>query len=342
MSREQATASGLTRSAIRHKCDTRRWRPVLPGVFRLAGAIETPKLRAMAAVLGGGAGAVLSHTSAAALLGVPGFAIDPTVISIPRARRGLPGVRIEQSLALPAHHLRQVDGIPCTSVARTIFDLCGDVHARRAERALDTAVARRLVTLPALWRVLDDLAVQGRSGSVLMRTLLTERGPRYAAPESELESRFIELVERWHLPPPERQVDLGDADSWIGRVDFVWRSAALVVEVDGAMFHDALLDRRRDHERETRLDAAGWTTLRFRWHDVVHQPDRVAAEVRARLRPGSIRGGIGSPLRPGRAPKPASEIRRGRSRGGGGGSRSGTSSGPARPRSSPGPARRGC
>ena len=46
-------------------------------------------------------------------------------------------------------------------MARTLFDLCGAVQARRAERALDTALARKLVTLPPLWRVLIDLAEHG-------------------------------------------------------------------------------------------------------------------------------------------------------------------------------------
>jgi Protein of unknown function (DUF559) len=168
------------------------------------------------------------------------------------------------------------------------------VHARRAERALDTVLARRCVTRPALWRVLDDLAVQGRTGVVLLRTLLTERGPRYVPPESELETRFLELAAAHHLPPPTRQADLGDGDSWIGRVDFVWRDARLVVEVDGAAFHDGLVDRRHDEERDQRLEADGWTVRRFRWHDIVSNPAPVADEIRQLLSPHSFRGAIAS------------------------------------------------
>lgn len=236
----------------------------------------------MAAVLGTGSGATLSHTSAAALLDLPGFTIDPLVVSIPRTRRLLDGVRIEQSLALPERHRRVVDGIPCTSVARTLFDLCGDIRPRRAERALDTALSRRRVTIPALWRVLIDLAVQGRKGTVLMRALLTERGGDYVPPASELEARFIELAKAQGLPVPRRQVDLGDSDSWIGRVDFVFQDAKIVVEVDSAEFHDGLLDRRSDAERDRRLKADGWTVLRFRWRDVTDRPADVARSLRFR------------------------------------------------------------
>jgi hypothetical protein len=189
-------------------------------------------------------------------------------------------VRLEETLELPEHHTEIVDGIPCTTVARTLFDLCGDVHAQRAERALDTALARKLVTRAQLWRVLIDLAEHGRKGTVLFRTLLEERTPDYVAPESELESRFIELSKRAGLCEPERQVDLGDEDGWIGRVDFLFRGTRLIVEVDGAEFHDGLVDRRRDEARDGRLTAAGWTVLRFRWDDVVNRPAAVAHSIR--------------------------------------------------------------
>src|SRR3954468_25052053 len=164
-SRAQLHDLGLTVSAIRHRLRAGRLHEVEDGVYRLGGAVVTPKMRAMAAVLGGGPQAVLSHGSAAGLLGIPGFSIEPIVITVPRKRRRRGGGNLEQSLALFPHHCRVVDGIPCTSIARTIFDLCGDrtVHPKKAERTLDTELARRRVTQPALWRVLDDLAVQGRA-----------------------------------------------------------------------------------------------------------------------------------------------------------------------------------
>ena len=113
-----------------------------------------------------------------------------------------------------------------------IFDLRGHVRAGRAARALDTALAHKLVTMPAAWRVLDDLGEHGRDGTVWMRTVLMERGLRYVAPERELDARFFRLVEACSLPEPVRQVDLGNADGWIGRVDFLVRDAWLVVRME--------------------------------------------------------------------------------------------------------------
>lgn len=121
-----------------------------------------------------------------------------------------------------------------------------------------------------------------------MRALLMERGPTYVPPASELEARFIALACAEGLSQPERQVDLGDADSWIGRVDFVFRASRLVVEVDSSEFHDGLLDRRSDAERDRRLTADGWAVLRFRWHDVVDRPADVARAIRFRCAIASL------------------------------------------------------
>jgi very-short-patch-repair endonuclease len=280
---QQARALGLTIDGIKHRVRRGGWHRLYRGVYRRAGAPATPLQSALAAVFAVGKDGFASHRCAAGLHAFPGFDIDPITISVCRhGRRHLPGVRLEQTLNMPVHHVTSAHGIPCTTVARTLFDLCGDVHARRAERALDTALARRMVTMPELWRVLIDLAEHGRAGTVLMRTLLEERREDYVAPESELEARLIELARRYGLPEPERQVDLGDNDGWIGRVDFLFRGARIVVEVDGAAFHDGLVDRRHDAERDRRLSAAGWYVLRFRWDDIVNRPHAVAQSIRFR------------------------------------------------------------
>lgn len=280
---DQVRGLGLTENGLWHRVRYGRLLRVTRGIYRFPGGIDSARQRAMAAVLASGEGAAISHKSAAALDELPGFSIEPLTVSVSRhGRRSLAGVRIEESLALPGHHVTVVDGIPCTTVARTLFDLCGDVAARRAERALDTALARKLVTLPELWRVLDELAEHGRAGTVLFRTLLTEREPDYVPPESELEARFLDLVERHALASPEQQVDLGDDDGWIGRVDFLFRGAGIVVEVDGAEFHDGLVDRRRDEARDERLTAAGWHVLRLKWDDVANRGAAVARAIRIR------------------------------------------------------------
>lgn len=283
---DQARTTGATRAMVRHRVRTGRWLELHPRVFSLLGTPTTPVVAVHAAVLAAGDDAVASHMSAAGLLDLPGFPLNDrwTHVTVPAYthRRSSPA-RIHQTIALPAHHRRVIAGVPCTSVARTLFDLCGSIKVRRAERAVDNALARRMVQVPALRRVLDDVAEHGRAGSAPLRRLLIERGGRYVAPESELEARFVELVRAHQLPEPERQVDIGDADSWVGRVDFVSPAARLIVECDGALGHSTLLDRRADTERDRRLRAAGWTVLRFTWTEVTVHPALVAARLRQAL-----------------------------------------------------------
>jgi very-short-patch-repair endonuclease len=189
---------------------------------------------------------------------------------------------VHRTLFLPDHHRRVVDTIPCTSLARTLFDLCGTERLGRSARALDTALARRMVTQPALWSVLTETAARGRAGSRTLRLLLRERGAHYVPPASELERRFVGLTERYGLPRPRRQVDVGDSDRWIGRVDFLY-GTRLVIEVDGSEHHTSFVDRSTDAQRDHDLDASGRLVLRFTWHDVVRRHVRVAGVIRSHL-----------------------------------------------------------
>jgi predicted transcriptional regulator of viral defense system len=115
ITRAQAIELGLSRSAIQHRTQRGQWRLVSRGIYRLMGALDTPHQRALAAVLASGEGAVISHRSAAALHELPGFPMEPMIVSVNRdGRRSLSGVRLEESLALLGHHVSIVDDIPCT------------------------------------------------------------------------------------------------------------------------------------------------------------------------------------------------------------------------------------
>jgi hypothetical protein len=132
----------------------------------------------------------------------------------------------------------------------------------RAERALDNCLARAIVTLPEVQQVFDDLAKRGRTGTALMRELLLARGPGYVAPASGLEGRFLRLLHDAGMPLPERELDVGDASTWVGRVEFVYRQARVLVEIDSHRHHSSLLDLEADKARDNRLMAAGWRVLR--------------------------------------------------------------------------------
>lgn len=283
----QARANGATEKLVRHRVARRRWLRVLPGVLALLGVDpDDPVVAAHAAVLAAPR-SVASHTTAAALLGVPGFRLRPadalhvTVKDHDRRRRT--PARVHRTLCLPSRHLRVVQGIACTSIARTLGDLPKLLSEPRCARVIDTSVARRLTNLRALHAVHQEVHRRGRDGYGVLGRILAERPIGHVVPESELEQRFLELVRDYGLPAPDRQVDLGDVERWIGRVDFIYRGERLVIEVDGAAWHSGPSAEREDQLRDRALTSAGFRVHRFGWTAVTESPADVAATLRRLL-----------------------------------------------------------
>jgi Protein of unknown function (DUF559) len=194
-----------------------------------------------------------------------------------------------RSRSLPADELTSCDGIPCTTVARTLVDLAACVPPRRLRQALEQALILRVFDLVATTRTLER--VRGRRGTGVLRALLTEVADEPPITRKELERRFIELVRRASLPLP---VVNGLVE---GReVDFHWPAYRLVVETDGRATHGHALAFHTDRRRDLALELAGWHVLRVTWRQVVHEPERVVALLRSRLESASSRG-----HRPGRA-----------------------------------------
>ena len=275
ITRAQARAAGRSRATIARLEKSGAWVGLNDHVFRLASAAPTDRSVLMAAALSAGPEAVVTAAPALALHTVRGFHLGEVrvVTSRRRPRWALAGV--QETFLLPEHHRTVVDGIPTATVARALFDLASDCSPLRLRHSTDAALAAKLVTIPQLQRVLDDLAERGRHGTAEMRLVLKERLGTYAAPSTELESAFLDLVRDAGLPEPDRQVNLGNQLAWIGQVDFVWRAYRLIVETDGGGTHDSITDRRADERRDRALEAAGWTVLRFSWIDVIYRPTSV-------------------------------------------------------------------
>lgn len=125
VSRKQALDAGLTPAQIKHRIQSERWVQLYAGVYSVFTGPPAPDARRWAAVLWGGAGAVLSHESAADVHGL--FDGPPSAeyhISVPLNRRvrEVPGVTIHLSkhvagLTFPA------GALPATSPEDTVLDL---------------------------------------------------------------------------------------------------------------------------------------------------------------------------------------------------------------------------
>jgi hypothetical protein len=288
-------AAGVPRHCVEHMRTRGLLLNVGRGVERLRDHPWTFEARCRAALDLAGPGAVLAGRTAARLHGFYRYRhAEEIEVMIRRGRDHHTAIgRVLQSGWLPAAHLTEVDGFPVTTPARTFFDLCArpsvrmsvnhPVHERNMRAVYDDCVARRGVTFVLEAAVLVVLAKRGRPGTQLVRRILLTTGDQYVPTASDTERLFANLVEAYDLPAPERQVDISGPRGWIGRVDFVWRNARLVVEVDST-FHDSEFEKKADAARDAELERIGYTVRRVRYDEIVRHPGRLALELGTALR----------------------------------------------------------
>jgi very-short-patch-repair endonuclease len=125
--------------------------------------------------------------------------------------------------------------------------------------------------------VVEDDVLERALESALRR-VLDRRPPAAAATDSELETRFLQLVRDAGLPQPQRQYEVRDGTGFIARIDFAYRDRRLAIELDGFGPHADRVER--DRTRQNPLVLLGWTILRLTWADVVEGPASVVSVLR--------------------------------------------------------------
>jgi len=275
---DQARAEAMTARAARHQIDMGRWVRSHVGVYRVAGAPASWRQDLMAACLAAGDGAMASHRSAARLWGLIGEELLEVSMPRPGCHR-LAGVVVHRSTDLHTTRALHCDGIPVTPPARTLVDLGAVVHQRVVEWALGVALGRQLVTADDLRSTLDAVGRKGRRGAGVLRRLLESTSDGELGSESVLEARMWRVCRDHGLPAPVGQHEVRAGRRFVGRVDFAYPDVRLAIEVDGYESHSSLGAFRQDRARQNELVAAGWTVLRFTWHDVTRQPERVATSI---------------------------------------------------------------
>jgi hypothetical protein len=164
-------------------------------------------------------------------------------------------------------------GLPATTAARTLVDLCARLSPVEALVALDMACLTGLIDKGALRHYPDS--VPGRRGVARLRHLADLAAPA----ESPMETRLRWLLIKAGLPTPEVQSDLYDSDGqFVGRADLFYPLVHLVIEFDGGNHRDRLVS---DDRRQNSLVSAGYRILRFTTADLYGRPDTVVAQVRA-------------------------------------------------------------
>ena len=266
----QLASAGLTPDAIAHCVKRGRLTRLHRGVHRV-GPLTDTLTSPMAAVLACGLTAALSHQSAAthhgARAALPG-PIDVTAEGKPRNREG---IRAHRTVLAPDERTTR-RGIPVTTPARTILDLAGVLALDDLERTVSELVAQRLV---AAKDVVEQMARHPRRrGVAALRALLAEP----LMTRSEAEREFRALIEQAGLPRPRVNAKIGSYE-----VDFFWREAQLVVEVDGFAFHGSRTAFERDRRKQAELVARGLRVSRVTWRQLADEPLAVVARVAAAL-----------------------------------------------------------
>jgi very-short-patch-repair endonuclease len=265
--RDQLIELGLSRHAIDGRVKSGRLRRYFRGVY-LVGPIAPPFARETAAVIACGVGAALSHRSAAELWGLLRAqpADEPVDVTVPGRRPGgQRGIRVHWVAGFDAGETTRARGIAVTTPARTLLDLAPQVSGRELEQAVAQATKRNLVTRRKLVDVLARYP--RRPGARALRVLLmSSEEPVFA--RSEAEERFLGLVRRAQLPPPEVNVALHGYE-----VDFLWRDDRVAVEIDGFAFHGDRDSFEADRRRDADLAARGIQVIRINWRQIADEPE---------------------------------------------------------------------
>ena len=278
VARGQLIALGLSGQAVDRRLRGGRLHLVHRGVYAVGHRVMPVEGRWMAAVLAAGENAMLSHASAAAawdLRPVGAGVIHVTVPGDPGRKRRR-GIRVHRSPTITPRDTTAHRGIPITTPVRTIIDLATSLKGRPLEHALDLAEQRGLVDFAELHKAIE--AHPTRPGSPSLQAMLSRYSAGTTVTRSELEELFLALCERHGLPRPNVNTRIEGVE-----VDFAWRGARLIVEVDGYAYHRSPRAFEDDRARDVTLTVAGWTVLRFTWAQITRRPAWVAAAIRRRL-----------------------------------------------------------
>ena len=279
----QLQLHGLGKAAVAKRAKDGRLHRVHRGIYAVGRPSLTNRGRWMAAVLAYGPKARLSHRSATALHGIRPDNRAKTDVTVPgRSARSRPTIDVHTSLTLDPADITTINGIPCTTVARTLVDL-GDVVSRSAvERAVNQAEVLRLFDGKA---VHEALARAGpRRGAGTLRAVL-ESYTEPALTRKGIEERFLALCRKSTLPSPAVNTWITLNDGVAYEADFLWRTEKLIAETDGRDVHSTRKAFEHDRLRDQRLTLAGYTVVRFTWRQLTRDPAGVAETLAALLAP---------------------------------------------------------
>ena len=235
----------------------------------------------MAAVLASEPEALLSHHTAAALWGLRGYSGGAVHVTAPHKSTSTKRIRRHFSI-VPEDERAVEEGIPATSVHRTIFDLAAVVAVDDVVAMIKEAEYLQRWDRLSLPDLLDRYP--GKRGSRKLRFALRrlqEEPP--GRKRSRLEERFAPFLRRHHLPLPR-------FNDWLllgakrYQVDCHWPHLLLIVELDGWEGHSSRSAFQDDRSRDRKLKVAGFSVVHLTWSQLDVEPEAIASDLRMLLR----------------------------------------------------------
>jgi very-short-patch-repair endonuclease len=260
----QLRALGFSDGAVKHRVRVGRLHRVQRGVYAVGHRALRVEGRRLAAVLACGPRAVLSHRSAAAHWGLLATDQERVDVTAPASRHGVPGIRLHRTRSLDAQDTANHEGIPITTVSRTLLDLAATARSDQLERALAQAMHLQRYDHRAITDVITRS--NGHRGTKVLAQA-TKQEPQIT--KSAWETRMLTLVRKARLPEPICNRPLHVPDYGECKPDFYWPAHNLIVETDGWEAHRTLAAFRADRAKDAALTAAGYRVVRFTWeiHD---------------------------------------------------------------------------
>lgn len=205
VARFQLRAMRISDRAITGRLRAKRLHPIHRGVFAVGHTRLSRLGRWMAAVLACGPGAVLSHASAAALWQIKDSNKGKTDVTVRPGAKRRRGIDVHRS-SLPFDEVTNHDGIPVTTVARTILDVAATAGPAQIERMLREAEYLCLDDAVGVDALLARYP--NRPGTRSLRRAQQCMHESTGRIRSDLEERFKALLLKANLPPPDLNASL--------------------------------------------------------------------------------------------------------------------------------------
>lgn len=277
--RDQIREIGLSKGQIDSRVRSGRWTPIGHFGYRIIDMPEaSDRVRAAIATL---PGAVVSHDSAAEIHGMSRLRRgEATVLVHSRTTHDFPGVTVHRCHDLLDEHIVEIDGLPVTTVPRTIVDLSRFLTARHLTAVIASAITDQQTSMEAVHTVVNEVARRGKPGIRKLRWILDERavGPRNG---TELERIGAEVLRNGGLPEPRFEYPIPWSPD--RRFDAAYPKSHLAIEWDSRRWHELIEAFARDRERDRQALLHGWRLVRFTWIDVTRTPDEVVSTIKQLL-----------------------------------------------------------